>query len=103
MISHIDSAGTSTVTFRLPAPVHATSVAVCGEFNDWVATAHPMTRQDDGSYLAVIVLPCGRRWRFRYLLDGQRWENDSAANDYEPNQFGWDSVVDLTTPRPVEQ
>jgi hypothetical protein len=42
-------------------------------------------------------LDAGRAYRFRYLLDDQRWENDWAADAYLPNSFGGDdSVVDLT-------
>jgi hypothetical protein len=38
----------------------------------------------------------GRRYRFRYLLDGERWANDGAADDYVANDFGVDdSVIDL--------
>ena len=44
-----------------------------------------------------MELAAGQRWRFRYLLDGARWENDWAADDYIRNEFGGeDSVVDLT-------
>ena len=43
------------------------------------------------------MLPPGRAYRFRYLLDGHRWENDWDADAYVPNGFGSDdSVVDLT-------
>ncbi len=45
----------------------------------------------------TVGLDAGRAYRFRYLLDGQRWDNDWAADAYEPNDFGGDdSVVDLT-------
>ena len=44
-----------------------------------------------------VGLEAGRAYRFRYLLDGHRWDNDWAADAYEPNDFGaGDSVVDLT-------
>ena len=34
---------------------------------------------------------------YRYLVDGERWENDWAADTYAPNDYGGDdSVVDLT-------
>jgi hypothetical protein len=34
--------------------------------------------------------------RFRYLLDGERWENDWTADAYVPNSFGSDdSVVEV--------
>jgi len=89
--------GSVLVTFELPAAAAAAAVSVCGDFNDWSPTTHRLTRTDGGSFQATLELPAGRRWRFRYLLDGQRWENDWAADDYLPNVHGGDdSVVDLT-------
>src|SRR5664280_1285914 len=89
--------GSVLVTFELPAAAAAAAVSVCGDFNDWSPTSHRLTRTDNGSFQATPELPAGRRWRFRYLLDGQRWENDWAADDYLPNVHGGDdSVVDLT-------
>jgi len=89
--------GRVLVTFELPAAVAAAAVSVCGDFNDWSPTSHQLTRTDNGSFQAALEPPTGRRWRFRYLLDGQRWENDWAADDYLPNGHGGDdSVVDLT-------
>ena len=97
----IEPAETPTVpvAFRLPAAVGAHSAQVCGDFNDWSTTTHPMTRLDDGAFETVLKIPTGRRWRYRYLLDDHRWENDWAADDYEVNTYGdHDSVVDLTDP-----
>ena len=89
--------GSVLVTFELPGAAAAAAVSVCGDFNDWSPTSHQLTRTDNGSFQATLELPAGRRWRFRYLLDGQRWENDWAADDYLPNVHGGDdSVVDLT-------
>jgi hypothetical protein len=91
--------GRVDVGFRLPAAVNAHSAHVCGEFNGWSTTADPMDRLDDGSFELTRALRVGRRWHFRYLLDGDRWENDWAADDYTSNAFGdHDSVVDLQTP-----
>lgn len=84
------------VTFTLPPEVKADTAAVCGNFNDWDATQHPMKRNKDGSFTAVVALKPGRSYRFRYLLDGARWENDWAADEYAANQFGTqDSVINL--------
>ena len=48
----------------------------------------------DGSWQATVALEPGRSYRYRYLLDGQRWENDQQADRYEPNPLGTvDSVV----------
>ena len=97
-----NGSGETLVTFRLPADVGATTASVVGEFNDWSPDAHRMRREDD-AYNAVIPLTPGRAYRFRYLLDGERWLNDWAADAYVPNEFGGDdSVVDLTDLPPEE-
>jgi len=55
-----------------------------------------MDRVGDVFSLTIELQP-GRAYRFRYLLDGERWENDWDADAYVPNAFGTDdSVVDLT-------
>ena len=83
-------------TFRLPDVHGAESAHVVGDFNEWSRTAHPMARTGDG-FQAQIALDPGRTYRFRYLLDGERWENDWNADAYVPNEFGGDdSVIDLT-------
>jgi hypothetical protein len=87
-------AGTVEVTFTLPADVHAATVALCGEFNDWSAEDARLERGSDGSWRATVALEPGRSYRYRYLLDGQRWENDRQADRYVPNALGSiDSVV----------
>ena len=95
--SDTDSAGDGTVvvTFRLPHAVRAERVSVVGDFNDWSPTAHIMESDGDG-FTARVALEAGRSYRFRYLLDGERWENDWAADRYLPNEFGGDdSVIDV--------
>jgi 1,4-alpha-glucan branching enzyme len=90
--------GRIRVTFRLPDTARADRVSVLGDFNGWDATATPMIhRHRDADWVAVVELEAGRRYRFRYLLDGKQWLNDWYADDFEDNPFGTsDSVVDLT-------
>ena len=84
------------LTLRRAATNGETTVVVVGDFNDWSPGAHPMTSGADG-WTCTLTVPIGRRYRFRYLLDGQRWENDWEADDYVDNDHGGqDSVVDLT-------
>ena len=84
------------VTFNLPAEVNARRACLCGEFNDWDQSSHPMKRGKDGSFTLTISLKPGRQYRYRFLLDGERWENDWAAEDYAPNALGSeDSVVTI--------
>ncbi len=88
--------GACQVTFELPPEVNAQTACLCGEFNEWNQSSHPMDRGDDGRFSLVVVLEPGRPYRFRYLLDGERWENDWAADGYVPNPFGSeDSLVEV--------
>lgn len=82
------------VTFDLPPEAKANRVALCGEFNDWSNTATAMKLRKDGRFSITISLPVGQAYRFKYLLDETRWENDWAADGYVPNSFGTeDSLV----------
>ena len=82
------------VTFQLPQEISAEKVALCGEFNDWNAERNPMKKRKDGNFSTTISLAPGKSYRFRYLLDGIRWENDWNADEYVLNEFGSeDSVV----------
>lgn len=85
---------TVDVTFTLSAEVQAGTVALCGEFNNWSAQDTRLERGGDGSWQATVALEPGRSYRYRYLLDGQRWENAWQADRYVPNPYGsTDSVV----------
>ena len=91
----LDAHGRRAVTFRTESIQGGHEAAVVGEFNDWSSSAHPMARRGDDRFEVVVWLAPGR-YRFRYLVDGHRWENDWHADAYEPNAFGGeDSVVDV--------
>lgn len=81
------------VTFKLPAEVEADTAVLCGEFNAWDATLNPMKKLKDGSFSATVSVPTGESYRFRYLLDGERWENDWEADAYLPNTHGTEDSV----------
>jgi 1,4-alpha-glucan branching enzyme len=82
------------VTFKLPAEVGAEEVALCGEFNDWDVEANPMKKLKSGEFSATVSLDAGNTYRYRYLIDGERWENDWDAEEYAPNEFGAeDSII----------
>jgi 1,4-alpha-glucan branching enzyme len=84
------------VTFALPPEVNAESAHLCGEFNEWDETAHPMKYRKGGKFSLTVSLKPGREYRFRYLLDGERWENEREADAYMPNPFGSeDSVIQI--------
>jgi len=81
------------VTFELPAEIGAETAILCGEFNEWNETAKPMKQGKDGSFTQTVSLKPGQSYRFRYLLDGERWENDWEADDYLLNPFGGDDSL----------
>ena len=84
------------VTFSIPAEIEAERVMLLGDFNDWDRGATPLVRRKAGYFSTTLVLSTDRTYRFRYLLDGKRWENDEAADELVPNPFGTkDSVVKL--------
>ena len=81
------------VTFELPAN-GAARVAVVGDFNSWDKAATLLKkRPKDELFAGSINLPVGQKYQFRYWIDGKRWENDWAADDYVPNGFGEDNSV----------
>lgn len=87
--------GTVDVTFTLPADVQASTVALCGEFNQWSAENIRLERGSDGCWRATVALEPGHSYRYRYLLDGERWENAWQADRYVPNSYGGDDSVIL--------
>ncbi len=85
---------TTKVTFELPPDSARERAVLCGEFNDWSQDDTPLTRRKDGRYSATLSLESGRSYRFKYLIDGERWENDLGADEYMDNGFGSkDSVL----------
>jgi 1,4-alpha-glucan branching enzyme len=98
--NYLKSRPVCKVTFELPkaAVAAASTVAVVGDFNDWrTEQAVSLRRQKDGRFAATVELQVGRAYRFRYLIDGERWENDWEADRYEPSELGGadNSVVEV--------
>ncbi|MDX9759979.1 MAG: isoamylase early set domain-containing protein [Bacteroidota bacterium] len=82
------------VTFYLPGEVGAETASLCGDFNEWNSDAHPMGRKKDGTFYTSLYLDAGVSYRYRFLLDGTRWENDWDAEAYLPNAHGTeDSLI----------
>lgn len=78
------------VTFRLPkeAAEHADAVHLVGEFNNWDRQSTPMDKLKTGEFKKVMELDPGKEYQYRYLIDGEQWQNDYAADKYTPNPFG---------------
>ncbi|KAB7732166.1 glycoside hydrolase [Rudanella paleaurantiibacter] len=87
------------VTFELPAEAvnGAKVVSLVGDFNDWDVAAQPLKKQKDGSYKTTVELPVGKEYQYRFVIDGEKWENDWAADKYVASGVSTDdnSVVVL--------
>ena len=92
---YIKSGSVCKVSFRLPkeAVKGGKRVNVVGDFNDWSIEANPMNQLKSGEFTVTLNLKSGREYRFRYLVDGYRWENDWNADRYERNAYGSDDSV----------
>ena len=96
-------ARTIDVTFTLPGEVGAGNVALCGDFNGWSAENIALQRGTGGAWQVTVPLEPGS-YHYRYLLDGERWENSWHADRYEPNPFGGtNSVVIIEWPQRVPE
>ena len=81
-----------SVTFRLPrdAVVNAKRINLVGDFNNWDKKASQMTVLKNGSAKIVLPLISGKEYRFRYLINGFKWENDWSADRYETSPMAWE-------------
>ncbi|HKJ67302.1 MAG TPA: isoamylase early set domain-containing protein [bacterium] len=78
------------VTFRLPeeAASDADKVSLVGDFNNWNEHATPLERLKSGEFKTIVELEPGNEYQYRYLIDGEKWENDWDADKYVPNPYG---------------
>ena len=74
------------VTFELvPEQVQGNQVLLLGDFNNWDSEGTQLKKQKNGNFKTTIELPVGTETQFRYLVDGQNWINDDAADKYVPS------------------
>ena len=67
------------------------SVQLVGTFNDWdVDAAQELRKQKTGDYAATLSFTVGEKHEFRYLLDGEQWENDEMADQYVPSKVSFE-------------
>ncbi|MBD3221875.1 glycoside hydrolase [bacterium] len=83
---YLKSRPVSKVTFRVPAEVgvDVAEAFLVGEFNAWDPTATRMQKLKSGEFKIILDLEVGREYQYRYLLDGEVWTNDEAADRYVP-------------------
>ena len=81
------------VTFKYDNAEQAKSAVLAGEFNGWSLRDTPMKQLKDGSFSATLSLATGKSYLFRYVLDGNVWVNDPAADGYAGNEYGEENSV----------
>ncbi len=84
------------VTFTVPGEWADEGVNLVGDFNDWDEASDPMEKNKKGNWELTLRLKPESTYKFRYLLDGDKWENDDAADRYEANEFGSEDSVVVT-------
>ncbi len=95
---YLKNKATCKVTFSLPAEIieGVSEVHVLGDFNNWNREDGVKMKSAKKGFETTLELAAGRYYEFRYLLDGNNWANDPAADDYHPTPFGdYNSVVKI--------
>jgi len=82
--------GVVKVDFILPDAIaaDADSAYLVGDFNNWDEQATPMTQLKSGSFKITLDLEPNREYQFRYLVNGNQWQNDPQADGSAVNPFG---------------
>ena len=83
------------VTFKIPDEWAQNSVQLVGDFNDWNEKADSLKKKNN-HWETTLRLKPESEYHFKYLLDGEKWENDDAADRYIANEFGTDNSVLIT-------
>jgi len=75
------------VKFTAPEPIveGAKQVYLAGDFNDWNPSETKLRKQKDGRYATTLDLTPGHEYGYRFIIDGERWENDYSADKYVPS------------------
>ena len=94
---YIEDGAICEVTFTFPrtASPGARKVALVGDFNGWDINGALMNKLENGDFTLDLALESGREYRFKYLIDDERWENDWHADKYLPSPNGHDDSVVL--------
>lgn len=92
---YLKSGDLCNVTFELPkeAAPEANNIALVGDFNSWDLNGIPLKKLKNGNFKVTVKLPRGNEFKYKYLIDSKRWENDWYADDYIPNSFGSDDSL----------
>lgn len=74
----------------------ATSVSVTGSFDGWRSGGTPMRREADGEWRLSLPAPPPGSYRYKFVVDGERWLSDPSHARREPDPYGgFDSILQI--------
>jgi len=73
------------VTFSIEAK-EANTAAVVGDFNNWNQSEGELSKLKNGTFKGVFDLPKDNSFEFKYLVDGNYF-NEPQADSYRWNEF----------------
>jgi 1,4-alpha-glucan branching enzyme len=71
----------------------ASSIILVGDFNNWQIGETPLKKAKTGGWSVSLDLETGKEYQFRYLIDGNIWENDPEADAFVPSGLGSENSV----------
>lgn len=85
----LKSKDTCKVTWSVDKKVAdgANSITLSGSFNNWSLKENQLQKLKNGNFKLMMELPKNAEYQFRYLVDGKKWINDSAADSFVDNQI----------------
>lgn len=84
-------AAAKLVLFEHFAPA-ARVVALVGDFNQWDPSKHPMKLGAGGQWQVAVRLKPGT-YQYKFVVDGDRWEDDAANPNKVVNEHGTSNSV----------
>ena len=74
------------VVFEYFSP-ESTLVTLVGDFNRWDPQAHPLKRDPGGLWKCSVRLEPGN-YQYKFVVNGDRWEEDPLNLHRVPNEHG---------------
>ena len=81
------------VVFAMPPIEDCESLCLCGDFNNWDLTTHPVQKAPDGGWTLAMHLDSDRDYEFRYYANTGVWYDEPSADAYRPNPYGSNNSV----------
>ena len=72
----------------------AREISLCGDFNDWLTNKNRLEKQSSGFWQTEIEMPPPGKYRYKFVIDGNRWTEDASHALKEADGFGgFNSVI----------